>query len=381
MIKTNLKSNFRSLWTAFAIVISVPIVVSCSTADEAEPFDPTAPLAHHTETGFRNLYGEGQKTGSFFNFLFNVRLAEDWPDEDALRKAPPTPRVPVDFARLNSPPADDLQVTWIGHSTLLIQYRGLTILTDPMFSDRASPISFMGPRRYTDPALSLKDLPPLDAVVISHNHYDHMDDATIEAIGNSARWLVPLGNAALLAKSGVTNVTELDWWQKTNVKDITFTLTPTQHWSARGLFDRNETLWGSWAMNFGGSDVNLWFGGDTGYNEVQFKEIGDKLGPFNMSFIPIGAYEPRWFMKNAHANPADAVQIHQDVRSDKSIGIHWGTFVLTSEEVTQPPIALKAALKEAGIPEEDFITLPLGGMEIQTRAGKVKATETKSGTD
>ncbi len=375
---TKLKSNlaFRPLLSLLFLGLILPLLIGCSSAEEAKPFDPTAPLAHHTDTGFRNLYGEGPKKGGFFNFLFNVRLAEDWPDEDALREAPPIPRVPVDFARLKSPPSDDLQVTWIGHSTLLIQYRGLTILTDPMFSERASPLSFIGPRRYTDPALSLEDLPPLDAIVISHNHYDHMDNATIEAIGNSARWLVPLGNAALLAESGVTNVTELDWWQETRVKDITFTLTPTQHWSARGLFDRNKTLWGSWAMNFGGSGVNLWFGGDTGYNDVQFREIGEKLGPFNLSFIPIGAYEPRWFMKDAHANPADAVQIHQDVRSDKSIGIHWGTFVLTSEEVTQPPIALKAALKEAGLPDNVFITLPLGGMEIQTLPGQTTTAET-----
>ncbi|WP_169569320.1 MBL fold metallo-hydrolase [Sneathiella limimaris] len=347
-----------------SLVIGLALILSaCSGMKETAEFDPTAPNAHHTPTGFRNLYVDDSQKSGFFDFLFKVRFAEDWPDEDLLKENPPIARTEVDLSKLKDPPADLLQVTWIGHSTLLIQYDGLNVLTDPMFSDRASPVSFAGPLRYTDPAISIEDLPPIDAIVISHNHYDHMDEDTIAAIGNSAHWLVPLGNKALLETNGVTNVTELDWWQKATLRDVTLTLTPTQHWSGRGLFDRFETLWGSWAIQFPKADVNLWFGGDTGYNDVQFKQIGNRLGPFNLSFIPVGAYEPRWFMKKSHVNPAEAVQIHQDIRSQSSIGIHWGTFVLTTEKVTEPPVALKQAVKEAGLPEDAFITLPIGGMK------------------
>lgn len=343
------------------LVALIPLLAGCSLPQEVSDFDPKAPKAHHTATGFRNLYMDDSKKAGFFDFLFNVRYKEDWPDEEELRLSTPTPQVSVNLSLLKSPPHTELLVTWLGHSTLLIQYQGLNILTDPIFSDRASPFSFAGPRRYTDVALRMEDLPPIDAVVISHDHYDHMDTATIEAIGNSAHWYVPLGNAALLNSVKVTNVTELDWWEAAELADVKFILTPTQHWSGRGLFDRYQTLWGSWTIDFKDQSQKLWFGGDTGYNDVQFKEIGDKLGPFNMSFIPIGAYEPRWFMKNAHVNPEEAVKIHQDIKSEKSIGIHWGTFVLTSEEVTRPLIDLKIAVQKYGLAADAFITLPVGG--------------------
>jgi len=350
-------------------------LLSCAAADENASFDPLAPKAHHTANGFRNLYVDDSTKPGFFDFLLKVRFQESWPDEGELLLNSPTPKISVDLSQIDNPPANELQVTWIGHSTMLIQYEGLTVLTDPMFSDRASPVSFAGPRRYMAPAITLEDLPPIDAVVISHNHYDHMDEDTITAIGNSARWFVPLGNAKLLKQNGVTNVIEKDWWETATLKDINFTLTPTQHWSGRGLFDRYEALWGSWAIQFTNADARLWFGGDTGYNDVQFKQIGDRHGPFDLSFIPIGAYEPRWFMKTAHINPVEAVKIHQDIKSTKSIGIHWGTFVLTSEEVDEPPKMLKKALKDAGLPSDVFISLPVGGMERYSLSNsKVLAT-------
>lgn len=209
-------------------LLLAPMLQSCALADDKTAFNPTAPKAHHTEGGFRNLYTDDSKKPGPFGFLFNVRLKENWPDEDALRLNSPTPRIPTNLAQLRSAKKQDLQITWIGHSTLLIQYNGLTILTDPIFSDRASPFSFAGPKRYMAPAFGIEDLPPIDAIIISHNHYDHMDEATIQAIGNAPKWFVPLGNAKLLAQSGVTNVVELDWWEGSHIAGVSLTLTPTQ---------------------------------------------------------------------------------------------------------------------------------------------------------
>ncbi|WP_343562171.1 MBL fold metallo-hydrolase [Kiloniella sp. b19] len=338
------------------------MITGCSIASEADKaFDPTAPKAHHTENGFRNLYFDDNKKAGFFNFWFDVRFKEKWPDAEALAESPPIPRQEVDLERVKNPDPAEVQVTWVGHSTFLIQHDGLNILTDPIFSERASPFSFAGPKRYTKPAITLEDLPRIDAVVISHNHYDHMDNETIRALGNGPVWYVPLKNRELLEDENVTNVVELDWWEEHDFGQVRFTLTPTQHWSARGLFDRYESLWGSWAIKFTNTEANLWFGGDTGYNDVQFKQIGDRLGPFDLSLIPIGAYAPRWFMKASHVDPVDAVNIHKDILSRNSIGMHWGTFVLTSEPVTEPPEALSSALRDAELSEKSFTTLPIGG--------------------
>ncbi len=359
--------------------ISLFLIAACSGTGPVAEFDPTAPKAHHTEDGFRNLYIDDENKPGFFSFLFRVRLQEDWPDEDELIENSPTPTTEVNLEKVRHPDPDKLQVTWIGHSTFLLQKNGINILTDPIFSDRASPFASLGPRRYSQPAIALNDLPEIDAVIISHNHYDHMDEATIEALGNNPRWYVPLNNGGLFKEAGITNIKELDWWEDERHGGTTYTLTPSQHWSGRGLFDRYKALWGGWAVQFAGDTDRIWFGGDTGYNDIQFKQIGDRLGPFNLSLIPVGAYDPRWFMKAAHANPEDAVQIHLDVKSQHSIGMHWGTFVLTSEPVTEPPVRLKKAVKDAGLPPQSFITLPIGGMEniAPLKSQKFIATERK----
>ena len=250
-------------------------------------------------------------------------------------------------------------MTWIGHSTLLVQANGKAILTDPIFSQRASPVSFAGPKRYTQPAIGIEDLPKIDLVVISHNHYDHLDKDTVLAIGDKTHWCVPLGVKAWFTNLGITQVTEFDWWTQKEINGVVVQATPSQHWSARGIFDRFDTLWASWSLQMG--DFKTWFAGDTGYNPVQFKEIGDRSGPFDLAMIPIGAYEPRWFMKDFHVNPEEAVLIHQDVRSKYSVGMHWGTFPLTAEPVTQPPVNLRSALKKHKLSEEEFVALPLGG--------------------
>jgi N-acyl-phosphatidylethanolamine-hydrolysing phospholipase D len=314
--------------------------------------DDTMP-SHHTDDGFRNLYLDPPKRG-FFTFL-RLRYFgdEEWPDYAAT--ADRVPRVEPSLDTIDHP-GEQPQVTWIGHATTLVQYHGINILTDPQFSERASPFSFMGPKRATPPALRIDQLPPIDFVLISHNHYDHLDKATVKKLGDSTTWVVPLGLKDWFADLGVHNVIEIDWWETHTVAGATITATPSQHWSGRGLNDRYRSLWASWSVRIGGFKV--WFAGDTGYNDKIFTEIGTRCGPFDLALIPVGGYDPRWFMKDMHVDPEEAVQIHKDIRSKYSLGIHWGTFPLTSEPIDEPP----QRLKEAAEPLKDsvFVTYTLG---------------------
>lgn len=260
-------------------------------------------------------------------------------------------------------------VTFINHATDLVQFPELTVLTDPVFSERASPFSWAGPKRHRTPGASIEELPKVDVVVISHNHYDHMDLDSLVAINQKDQptFVVPLGNKKYLVDNNIHNVIELDWWQDyTTKKGSIITLVPMQHWSARGLFDRSEALWGGFVIQSAG--LSVLFAGDTGYNR-QFKDIEAKFGPMDLSLIPIGAYEPRWFMKNQHINPAEAVQAHQDLKSKLSAGMHFGTFQLTDEGIDDPEKALAMSLAEQGIDPNDFI-VPKNGQTIVF--GKVK---------
>jgi N-acyl-phosphatidylethanolamine-hydrolysing phospholipase D len=268
-----------------------------------------------------------------------------------------------------SPRATVSSATWIGHATVLVQSGGLNILTDPIFSERASPVRFLGPRRAQPPGIPLEDLPPIDVVVISHNHYDHLDRATVVRLNERSRgrtlFLVPLGLKAFLADQGIRNVMELDWWDVHRQDGVEFHLVPVQHWSARGLFDLNRTLWGGWAVF--APDLRWYFAGDTGYS-VQFAEARQRLAQhardgtlFDLALLPIGAYEPRWFMREQHMNPAEAVRAHRELGARHSIGVHWGTFELTDESLDQPPLELAAARLVHGVGEHDFFVLPIGG--------------------
>ena len=284
-----------------------------------------------------------------------MRWYSNWAKHHAL--ADQVPLHTPDLKRIAKPPSG-LQVTWIGHSTFLIQLNGIAILTDPVFSQRASPVGFAGPRRYVPPALSLAQLPPIDYVVVSHNHYDHMDLKTIAGLATGPTWLVPLKNAHYLSNVGVKHIIELDWWESHRCGDFLFTATPAQHWSARGLFDRCTALWSGWVMSE--CEHAIYFAGDTGYNPFQFKEIGARLGPFDVGLIPIGAYEPRWFMKDMHVNPQESVKIHLDSQSQKSFAMHWGTFPLTAESPGAPPIELAKALEDAQVSPSQFLVLGIG---------------------
>ncbi len=329
----------------------------------------TAPLAaesqsHHTADGFRNSHptetpGRSLSRGSFWKWQW-----ERW--RDGLPREVPggwhPPVLKPDGARFAARGPEPL-VAWIGHATLLLSIGGTTVLTDPQFSPRASPLSFVGPERRVPPALSLAELPAIDVVVITHNHYDHLDRESVLALnrqpGGPPRFFVPLGLKAWMAGQGISNVVELDWWEQSAWRGLTMTLVPAQHFSARSPFDTNATLWGGWIVDH--PSFRFYIAGDTGYSE-DFREIGRRFGPIDLAAIPIGAYEPRWFMGQMHVNPEEAVQVHLDVRARASVAMHWGTFPMTDESLDEPPRALAQALARAHVSPESFFTMQFGAV-------------------
>ena len=245
---------------------------------------------------------------------------------------------------------------WIGHSTFIIKVNNLTILTDPVFSDRASPFRRFGPKRLIPPSISLEELPKIDVVTISHNHYDHLDIRSLKKLSKinpDLIFLIPKGDLDIFKKRRITNVKEFVWWEDIIIDEFTFTFTPVQHWSARGLFDRNESLWGGWFIK--GKEFSIYHAGDTGYSK-DFVKTKEKLGSPKYAFIPIGAYDPEWFMSESHVNPEDAIRIMNDLDAEYSFGMHWGTFTLTSEDTTAPRERLKKSLTRRNINNFDILT-------------------------
>ena len=322
-------------------------------------FADSSPAAHHGGKVFLNPYTDNGKTG-FFGII-RARLSNDWIAYDKSRDIVPTSNPEFLPSGTSS---NNATVTWIGHASVLIQHQGVNVLTDPMFSDFASPVSFAGPKRITRPAIEQEDLPTIHAVVISHDHYDHLDVSSVKQLGNTPTYFVPLGIKRWLLKRGIdaARIVEMDWWEETQLSvagvDLTLTSTPAQHFSGRGLFNRDQTLWTSWSIAW--ADFHVWFGGDTGYNDVQFKQIGARLGPIDLGIIPIGAYKPRWFMQTVHVDPREAVQIHRDIGAKQSIGIHWGAFVLSGEGVLTPPQDLVKARTPLAMPQSEFDVLAVG---------------------
>ncbi len=248
----------------------------------------------------------------------------------------------------------DLVMTMINHASFLIQYPQLTLITDPFFSERASPVTWAGPKRKRAPGIKLEDLPPIDVILISHNHYDHMDIASLrELVARfNPRIYVPLGNKAFLSDIGSDKIHELDWWDSVDLGlSFRLHLVPAQHWSSRMPWDRNQALWGGFVLEQ--AQHRLYFAGDTGYGP-HFQAIRERLGSMHVSLIPIGAYEPRWFMKEQHTNPAEAVQAHIELGSRQSFGIHWGTLKLTDEDMEAPARELAQSLSQAGLAPEVF---------------------------
>ena len=250
-------------------------------------------------------------------------------------------------------------VTFIGHATFLIQTQAGNLLTDPIYSQCAGPLNLIGPRRVRQPAIRFEDLPPISVVLLSHNHYDHCDLPTLRMIAKRFDPVVvtPLGNRGLVQSAGIRRVEELDWWQEATGCALPITLTPAQHFSARTPFDRNRALWAGFALVTG--NRRLFFAGDTAY-AGHFGDIRRRVGPIDLALLPIGAYEPRWFMRAVHMNPAEAVQAHIDLEASDSIGMHFGTFPMTTEGIDEPVRALAEACAASSVPLSRFRTLDFG---------------------
>ena len=375
-------------------------VVSNPSALSAQPVEAKE-KAHHRKNGkgFNNPWPSWHEWSApeILRKIIWMRLTGGWKDPNT---TPPT--VPVHMPNfLPTRQTEKLRATWLGHACYYVEFPGgFRVLFDPVFTDRCSPFSFLGPKRFTEMPCKVEDIPTIDAVVISHSHYDHLSYPTVLKIAEkhkNTQFFVPLGNKAWFDKIGVKNCTEMDWWEEKTLtlsakgdnktvsdastsgssqgssEDIAATIgcLPCQHTSGRTPFDRARTLWSSWSISSGGKKV--WFGGDTGYRTVPeippsefdysdkyshlphcpaFKQIGELRGPFDLGLIPIGAYDPRWIMSPMHANPYDSVNIFSDTKCKRALGIHWGTWVLTTEEVLEPPKVLKKALKWKGMEEE-----------------------------
>ena len=332
---------------------------------------------HHTPDGFKNNYvaAVDKPLADLLRWRWKA-WRENLPPPPQQATPTTTPELAPLHAYAKAPAGQPPAITWIGHATMLVQAGGLSMLTDPVFSERASPVQFVGPLRAQPPGVALQDLPPIDVVLISHNHYDHLDRDSVKALNVRAQgqtlFLVPLGLKPWFAALGIENVVELDWWQSHSLKGMEFHFTPVQHWSARGMGDRSQTLWGGWAVF--GPDLHWYFSGDTGYSK-DFSDTRERFaarqpGGFDLALIAVGAYEPRWFMKEQHVNPAEAVQIHKDLGTRQSVGVHWGTFNLTDEPLDQPPRDLAVARQAQGVPEQDFFLLKIGETRrLPPRAG------------
>jgi len=253
-----------------------------------------------------------------------------------------------------------VRITFVNHSTFLIQVDGVNIITDPVWSERVSPFTFAGPKRMRPPGILFDDLPRIDLVLLSHNHYDHLDITTLKRIHDkyNPRYIVPLGVGAYLKSKNITSVQELDWWQTTSFgAAFTIEAVPAQHFSGRGTADRDKTLWCGFAIH--GNHGNIYFAGDTGYNPDTFKEIGVRTRP-TIAIIPIGAFKPEWFMAPIHCSPAQAVEIYKDLGSPQGIASHFGTFPLADDSCEDPVEGIKNALRREGISEDRFLILSEG---------------------
>jgi N-acyl-phosphatidylethanolamine-hydrolysing phospholipase D len=345
--------------------------------------------SHHRPGGFRNPWPTAARVnaaGALFRWLVVERLAHP----RALDPDPRTafPRAEPTFEQPRAAP-DALTATWVGHSTFLVQVGGWNVLTDPVWSERASPVTFVGPRRYTPPGVAFEALPPVDLVVLSHDHYDHLDAPTVRRLAHrfpDARWLAPLGVGALLRALGAAHVAECDWWQHTlceraGAAPLEATCVPAQHFSGRGVTNRDATLWGGWVLRprataaataaatgvpnaaaadaaapgaaaTNGAAPAVYFAGDTGLHP-DFADVGRRCGPLALALLPIGAYAPRWFMRPVHCDPDDALaaydavcagiaESHPGAEPPAFGASHFGTFRLTDEPTDEPPRRLRA---------------------------------------
>lgn len=341
-----------------AIVLFVAAALPASAQLDASSLGP-AP--RDAEGRFANPVGPLSHSSFSVRFPFFLRRAAG-----AFSVAPGAPDFVANdgaFLRENAKHSTPT-VTWIGHATLLVQMDHVTFLTDPTWSDTASPVSFVGPRRFVPPGLAIEDLPPIDFVVVSHNHYDHLDLGSLEALAErnpDTRFLVPLGNGDLLRENGITNVSELDWGSTLDVRGVRVFCLPTQHWSKRSLTDNNEALWSSWAVV--GPERRFYFAGDTGYF-AGFARLRSIFGSFDLAAVPVGAYEPVDMMRASHLNPEEAVRAALDMGAQRAVAMHYGTFDLSDEPLDEPPKRFRRAAQDQGLGADNAWVLRIG----ETRA-------------
>lgn len=280
--------------------------------------------------------------------------------DDALPKGPP----PSDFAYPAKPKKyieGNPSAMWVGHSTYLIEIEGVRILTDPVWDNYCSPIPIRMLKRKEKPPIALKELGRIDIVLLSHNHYDHLDAKTVAYLKNhhpQIEWIVPAGLGAWFRKRLIHQVTELNWWQSCTKQGCRITAVPAQHFSGRSLWDSNMTHWNGYVLER--ADKKLYFSGDTGYNDKDFKEIGTRFRAMDLSLLPIGTYAPKKFMEPVHISPKEAVAIHQDVHSRFSLGMHWNTFRLSEEPFNRPPYDLYLAMKDQNLEFQTFLPIDIG---------------------
>ncbi|CNE14663.1 MBL fold hydrolase [Yersinia nurmii] len=317
-------------------------------------YDASKP--HHTEFGFQNLEPVAHHS----------RDLKRWREERKRQSLPkpPSQGYPAFIAQWCQQAdfsGEDDAAWWLGHACVLLRIGGRTVLFDPVLSSRASPLHFYGPHRKTPVPTKVEGLPNIDVIVISHNHYDHLDVRTVTQLlkhSPQVSFVVPLGLKPWLLNHGVKVIHEMDWWESNKIADTEFHCVPARHWSMRTPWDRNHSLWSGWVVKQQG--INFYFSGDTGYCK-QLVEIGERLGPFNYAALPIGAYAPRWFMQAQHMDPQQSVQLHQQFSEPVTIPIHWGVFELADESLDEPPEQLALALAAADCDKGRFKPIKIGG--------------------
>jgi L-ascorbate metabolism protein UlaG (beta-lactamase superfamily) len=350
---------WRTYGVAATALFTTGIALGCVFSSPAY----RGPVTDHFDgETFNNLdHKSPEGLGSFLKWQ-SRRERGPWRDLVAAEPGPPPPRRVI---------GEEIRVTFVNHSTLLVQMDGLNILTDPIWSDRASPVGFAGPMRVRPPGIRFEDLPLIDIVLVSHNHYDHLDLPTLERLQSacSPRVFTGLGNAELLRSRGIFGARDLDWWQRVEVaKGVWLISVPAQHFSGRGVIDRNTTLWTAFVIQ--GPSGRVYFAGDTGYGS-HFRAARDRIGPMRVALLPIGAYAPQWFMKSVHMSPLEAIQAAIDLEATTSIATHYGTFPMADDGEDQPLEDLARALaKDRRLSPERFLALKFGEGRLMTKSDR-----------